>query len=377
MSTHGPVRSPVTRPATRRAPRRATGLAAASVLAGVGLALVSTPPASADPYGGGSAPGEGSYAAEVSVRVTGDVDPGLRATVAGPPPLCWWERLSWGDGSGDPQVVADALDAMVAETPTLLQSSTNLGFSLSFANRDPRGAVKDAVERDEANPDQDLTWYNLRYAEGPSSVADTEALIDAGCGLGANEIPPQLGGGRVPVSYAVFPQGQEPEPVVDPEQLAAYAYRVMRLVEPALDWNPRARSVGGATLVNLPTWLWTSDSDAVAEREVIASAARVSATVRAETDGVLVTSPAGTVRCDAREAATSYSPSTDEADACTLAFTRASWGYADGFPVEASTVWDARWTSSTGESGTLEQRTQGAVTDIPVAESQTVVTGAR
>lgn len=39
----------------------------------------------------------------------------------------------------------------------------------------------------------------------------------------------------------------------------------------------------------------------------------------------------------------------------------------------ASTVWQAEWTSNVGESGGLENRSVGATTYIPVAESQALV----
>ena len=66
-----------------------------------------------------------------------------------------------------------------------------------------------------------------------------------------------------------------------PEDLAAYAYEVMDLEQPTLEWNPRLASGNDATLVNLPTWLWTADPAAVEEREVTAEAAGISVTVTA------------------------------------------------------------------------------------------------
>ena len=65
--------------------------------------------------------------------------------------------------------------------------------------------------------------------------------------------------GPVLTSWQAFAPGQVPEPAVAPEDLAEYAYEVMDLKRPALEWNPHLASADDATLVNLPTWLWTQD----------------------------------------------------------------------------------------------------------------------
>ena len=47
--------------------------------------------------------------------------------------------------------------------------------------------------------------------------------------------------------------------------------------------------------------------------------------------------------------------------------------YAGGFPVQATTGWQATWTSNVGPGGDLEPKTMSAVTNIPVIEVQSRV----
>lgn len=77
---------------------------------------------------------------------------------------------------------------------------------------------------------------------------------------------------------------------------------------------------------------------------------------------------------DWRPARRAYEPGRDE-EACTIAFSRASYGYPSGFPLEARTDWEAAWTSSVGREGTLGLRTVSQTTDVPVAQSQALVIG--
>ena len=115
----------------------------------------------------------------------------------------------------------------------------------------------------------------------------------------------------------------------------------------------------------------------VGERSVTATAGAVSATVTATTGGLSITSPAGTVQCSPDQAVTSYGPGISEAAACTITFTRASRGYPDGFPLAASTEWEASWTASTGDSGDLDGRDVSETTYVPVVESQSLVNSVR
>ena len=340
------------------------GGAAGALLLGTAVA----PAAHAGGMGGGQGQStEGGYGASaVSVQVTGDVSTSLRASVPSPPPLCWWEpvqALVPLDAS-DPEAVKKWWDEEVR--PWLTGHAAAGQVSVDYER------FEQAIKAAEAGTD--VTWYSLKVNEAMRPEGDghqqAAALHAAGCGRGLNMGPT----GEVLVTMDWFPTGDAPEPVVDPEILAEYAYQVMDLVDPTLDWNPKIGEVGNASLVNLPTWLWVDDEASVGVRSVTATAGAVSATVTARTDGVSITSPAGTTECSVAQASTAYGPGASEAEACTLAFDRASWGYGAGFPVEASTTWQAEWTSNQGEGGTLEARSAGETTYVPVAESQALVT---
>lgn len=350
--------------------RAARRLATVAGAAGVALATAAAlaPPAHAGAGGGQGEATDGGYGVgAVSVTVTGDVSGALRASVPSPPPLCWWEPVStlgWEVDPSDPEAVEEYWDEEMM--PFLTGHAAEGAVAV---NRERFDAAIAAAARGES-----VTWYSLKVNDamrpGGDGYEQAAALSAAGCGSGTN--PGRFG--PVLVSLDWFVTGNQPEPVVDPEILAEYAYEVMDLVDPTLDWNPKIGEVGNASLVNLPTWLWVDDEASVGVRTVTASVGAVSATVTARTDGVSITSPAGTAECSADQARTAYSAGASEASACTLTFDRASWGYGGGFPVEASTTWQATWTSSTGEGGQLDARSAGETTYVPVAESQSLVT---
>lgn len=352
--------------------RRAIAVAATAAAGLFGLAG----PAFAGAGSGGDTTGGGYGARAVDVQLSGDYDPGLVSSVPGPPPLCWWEPIStlgWGVDPNDPKAVKDYWFKNVVP---------NTEGSDSAAGRLSVGSdTKFQQAIDAAKNGQKVTWYTLQYDDTRVSGGDgsvgahnkgTAKLRAAGCGSGVENGPFGL---QVLVTLDFFPTGDPPAPVVDPKTLADYAYRVMDLVKPTLDWNPQVAKLDDATITNFPTWLWTHDQAAVHDRTVTATAGNVSVTVTASTDGLSVTSPAGTTECSADQAATAYARSESQGSACSLTFNRASYGYPKGFPVEASTVWDASWTSNTGEGGDLDAKTVGATTYIPVADVQTVDTG--
>ncbi len=333
----------------------------------VGLSMIAVAPATAGPTSGTET--EDGYGAGVSVtvNVTGDVSQSRRARIPGPPPLCYWAPLDGPADPSDPESVGEWWHEQE------LAIGSGHAAEGRLAMRD--GAVQEAKDR--VADGEELTFYRLHIndhaPEGRDWYDTTEKLAAAGCGAGTR--PGRFG--PVLTTITFFETGNPPAPVVDPETLARYAYEVMDLVAPELDWNPKARHAGGGSLVYLPTWLWVDDAAAVDVRSVTASIGAVSATVTAETGGVSVVSPAGATECSAAQAATPYSSNVAESNACTLTFLKGSRGYANGFPVEASTVWNATWTSSTGAGGELASRTENATTLIPVAESQALVTSTR
>jgi hypothetical protein len=198
--------------------------------------------------------------------------------------------------------------------------------------------------------------------------------------------------GSVNLMKAFPVQDSEPTvPVlrVEPEQVALQAYKELDLVEPVLDRNPRATqgTHSGLTLVNIPTWFWVTNSQALGAdgtRSVKAEARQpgekiLGVEVTARTKGLTVSSPAAeTTTCPVVKARLAWSEGLGEEDGCTLHFHHASVGLPDGHPVTASVTWTATWTSSPGPAtpqpvpnGT---RTVTSTVPVPVAEIQAIVT---
>lgn len=336
-----------------------------SVAAGV-LLLGAAVPANAGVEGGGGGEStEDGYRA-VAVSVSGDVSTTARARVPLPPALCWWEPWSQG-GAVDPDDAQAVKDYYMEVIRPGYAGHSSAGH-LSVASQDE---FDRAIARDEVG--DGVTWYGLRWrSDLPNDGTQQQVMLDNGCTV-ANERLYE--GQQVAISLQWFPFRQPPEPRIDAETLAEYAYDVMNLQEPTLDWNPRIGSRGNAALLNLPTWVWVDESGAVGDKEVVATAGDVTVRVTAQANGLSVSSPAGAAQCSTEQARRSYGPDVPASSACLLDFTRASYGFDEGFPVRATAAWRAEWTSNVGESGTLPGRTVGAVTSIPVVGSQALVTG--
>ncbi len=252
--------------------------------------------------GNGASQTSGGYAAQVEVHLSGDVSQGAVASVPGPPPMCWWEDLSTTMlddekvDTSDPAAVQKYYEEEVR--PWLTGHAGVAQLSMPGPEY-----FKDIIKKVKAG--QDMTFYALQTAESaiegnyedPGYDAQVRAVGQA-CGAPVVDGPY----GAMTVGWQAFPTGQQPPPAVSPEDLAAYAYEVMDLKRPGLEWNPHLASADDATLVNLPTWLWTRDPAAVEERQVTAEAAGVSVTVTAQPNGMTVTSPVGGTECSAKQA---------------------------------------------------------------------------
>jgi hypothetical protein len=347
-------------------------LAHGAVAAGLAtLATLTAAPAYA--FSGGGTTNDNGYGARVEVHLSGDVSHGLVASVPGPPPMCWFENLSTTlldtdkVDTSDPAAVKKYYNE---EVRPWLTGHAAVG-QLSMPDGDYFNSIIKQVAAG-----KDMTFYSLQTREDaisakPGSAAYAGQVHAVGKACGAPVVDGPYG--PLTVGWQAFPTGQEPPPAVAPEDLAAYAYEVMDLRRPALEWNPRLASADDATLVNLPTWLWTRDPAAVEERQVTAEAAGISVTVTAEPGGMTVTSPVAGTECTAEQARTAYAPGVDEASACVLTFPSGSLGYGAGFPVQSVTGWQASWTSNAGAGGDLEPKTRSASTTIPVIEVQSRV----
>ncbi len=321
--------------------------------------------------GVGGTVGDDSYGAKVEVHLSGDVSGSLVGSVPGPPPMCWWERYHTLDtvkvDPSDPEAVQDYYNE---EVRPWLTGHAAIG---QLAN--PDGDYFASIIK-QVKAGKDMTFYSMRTRGGavtakPGSEAYDQQVSTVAKACGAPTVQGPYG--LVTVALQAFETGQQPPPAVDPKDLAAYAYEVMDLKKPALEWNPHLASNDDATLVNLPTWLWTRDPAAVEERQVTAEAAGISVTVTAQPDGMTISSPVGGTECTAEQARTAYAEGVSEASACVFTFDRGSFAYAGGFPVESVTGWKAAWTSNAGPGGELEPKAVEATTDIPVVEVQSRV----
>lgn len=340
-------------------------LGAGAGVAGLALTLATPGAAHADlatPKGAsaGETTSDGYRAVAVDLRY--DYDPGLALSLPRPPALCWWEEwpgTPYGDAT-DPEDVKDYWFERGGR-PT---GHAYAGL-LSVDSEDEFDRAIDAETRGD-----DVTWYSMRTNGAPTDLAGrAEVLTKANC---THQNPTRYDGEPVMVTLRWFPAGNPPEPKIDPEVLAEYAYRVMRLEEPTLEWNPKIRVRAGAAMVNLPTWVWVDDTDSVGVRQVQATAGDVTVTVVARTDGIRVSWPDGARSCTSDRATQQWAPGVPESQACTVEFTRTSGD--EGIAVRTRSEWRAEWTSNTGDSGDLPGRALGAVTTIRVASSQALVT---
>jgi len=323
--------------------------------------------------GNGGSQTDTGYGARVQVQLSGDVSRSAVASIPGPPPMCWWEDLSTtmlDDEKVDTSDPAAVQKYYEEEVRPWLTGHAGVG-QLSMPSSD---YFKDVIKKVKAG--QDMTFYALQTADSavtgapgdPGYAAEVRA-VGAACNSPVVDGPY----GPMTTGWQAFPTGNPPAPAVDPEDLAEYAYEVMDLKRPTLDWNPHLASADDATLVNLPTWLWTEDPAAVEERQVTAEAAGISVTVTAQPNGMTVSTPVGGTDCSAAQARTAYAPGVDQSSACVYTFPIGSFAYAGGFPVDATTGWQATWTSNVGEGGDLEAKVMNATTNIPVIEVQSRV----
>lgn len=163
-----------------------------------------------------------------------------------------------------------------------------------------------------------------------------------------------------------------PVPEISVEMLRDVAMEEMEIPVPAVDWNPRIAG-NDATLVNMETWVWLTDPTTLfsVTAEAGGNSARVDATFREMTlsapgaDGATCAGPG-----------VAWSPAAD--DGCVIVFGRSSANQPGlRTPLTITTGWDASWSANGVLQGALDAQTQSAVANVPVAESQTVITRSR
>jgi hypothetical protein len=340
---------------------RAVPIAVLTVLAVVAAA----PVAQSRPGGGGGDTTESGYEVSVRVTVTGDGAPGGGGTISvSMPPLCWWEPIPSDVWLGNPTV--DATDPeSVYDWYKIAYKAINGTFAPGRLVFPDEQVFLDAIAREEAG--EDLTWYTIA----------SESTDPIPCSPYVHDVSDDYGD-QIAVMYAPFPAGSPPEPEVDPETLAIEA----------VDRNPKLTdAVADATFVNLPTWFWVTDPASVGgaagqrsiRAEVVGSG--VWAEVTARTGGLSVAYPGGSQQCEPERAMLAWAPDLADDAGCTLEFRKASVAYPEGYPVTASTQWSATWEGQDQDGasvgGELEPLSRSTTVQVPVAEVQTIVRGAR
>lgn len=333
------------------------------------VAVVAIPSGSAQACTGcGADPTGGGFRVTASVVFSGDAAPGGGGTFSvSVPATCYWKPAALPADPADwVQWLLDQQRQYSGQGSETAGGYYMLGDQATYEQAAARALAGERITAYVATCRDNALCTDLAgFVGGPTH--------DASMGLG-DPCP-------VPGAYQFFPPGAPPAPKVDPEDLAKMAQERMVIPDPQVDRNPKVGDLGEATLVTLPTWFWVTNPPAVGgatgTRTIRAEVGPVFAQVVATTDGLVITSPAGGATCAPTVATTPYSPGAADSAGCTVSFTRASVGYANGYPVDTSTAWTATWTGSGGSGGTLPGLARNSQVDVPVAESQAITTDGR
>jgi hypothetical protein len=337
---------------------RARGFSGRTAVLALLVAALSSGPAFGPAWAGQNDVGgtKGGYAVEVSVHFSGNGTKGggsyTRKLMMHP--SCWWEpapgpytdpkaMLAWYDEVTGGRQTNDVLDEY-----------------------GPRSAWEAAAKGGPAS------WYKVMCLD-PADYPDYG--IPGYEGIDPNGGTPNFG----TYHYKAFPAGTNPPPPrVDPVELAEMARDEMEIILPKPEHNPKVQGSGGgeATLVGIPTWFWVGPQ-ALDQRNIHAEVDNggVAVDLVAKTGGLALSWSGGSpAPCPPDRATKAYEPGQsdpNDPDACTVVFERASPGYR----VNASTTWDAHWTSTTAPyAGDVAPYVAGSTVDVPVAEVQNIVT---
>lgn len=300
------------------------------------------------------------YTATAKVRFSGDAAPsGGSVQEVQVKAACWYERspgAGFGGSAYDPDDAATVLKAYEAMAAT----------GADMSELPPKNIIDEAVAAQAAGKTRTLLWFVCAdFSKQQAAWNEPGRQIYAFSGDG---LPP-------------------PPPVIDPEELAKKAQEMMVIPPPTVERNPKIDAQGGGTLVGLGTWFWVTNPESVGgadgtksiRAEVIGTP--VYAQVTAKTGGLSVNSPAGGASCPPVVATRAYSAGASDSGGCTVAFSRASVGLPGGYAVVASTDWTASWTGLTQggatRGGALPPLQFATTVNVPVAETQALVTGSR
>lgn len=317
------------------------------------------------------------FSVSVTAVVTGDAGAVPTGSISlAVPPKCWWEPmsadydLSGTFDAGDPKAFKKFYDEMIVQ----MRGHAAAGY-YSFPSEEYVRSIVVAENKGEA----DYTWYVLECQDGVNAVeegyAESRGTYGDAYGIGAGEdanVP-------IAVSFRAFQQGEVPPPLIDVADLAQvlWDHAAAAIEDPTLDRNPKITEHGGSTLVNLPTWFWVTNpaaalaNDGSLHLEASIPGTPVRMALDASTDGVTVTSPVGVKECTVDQVRTAYSSGASEAEACTVAFSRAgTW------PVTATTTWTGSWEGVDNDgpqSGAVDVIGRSSTVNVRVDESQALV----
>lgn len=323
--------------------RRAIAMTALAV----GSVVLVAPHASAN-LGDGSADQSGYSVRAVSVTIKSDSNTVVSSgtTSISVAPSCYWQLYN-PTVDGTDATTPEGFQKFYDQSLPYLTGHAAAG-RLAMPGGDEVARVTEA-----AKSGAKYRWYNLQCRKGVNGV-------EAGYTKSGGEYLGEI----VPVSWAAFIEGQQPEPYVAPEDLARAVWDYARgnLVAPEIDRNPKVAANGGATVVNLATWFWvTNVAQSLADDgklNLSATAGNTTVTLQATSTPLAITSTAGSTECSIEQAKS-------RKGACKIVFERSNASLA----VTASLTWTASW-SGGGETAVLPSVSHSTTENIPVLEIQ-------
>ena len=322
------------------------------------------------------------------VLVVGSLGPAPRALAE------WGNPPSGGgvqsDGSGGGQVVAFSFEVTTTSASggvdggTTTTSSSGGAYVRPACWYEPRGTGvelatqmrKDHRKSRSERPPADWkggVWVTTRMDYAAHADDGNGMWYQAKCDTSTKEGEDQLSELSLAERIWVWePDGQRaaPEPVVDPVTLARAAVEAAAIPAPSVETNPRITTddgVEGAAVVGVDTWVWAA-SDTPSHVEVRATAGSTSVTVAADAGGLSLSAPRARTRCTGWGEPWREGTSREGDSDCVVVFTRS----AARVPLTVSATYDITWTSTNGQSGTLDALTTTTTIDLPVAEIQTI-----
>ena len=292
--------------------------------------------------------------------------------------------VAGSDGSGGGQVVAFSFEVTTTSASggvdggTTTTSSSGGAYVRPTCWYEPRGTGAQMNAEKQREIASSPRPFLLASFSSPSVKAISAHADDGGgqwhrviCDVtqeGRKMMMGKISSGKL---WEWVPEGQPaPEPVVDPVTLVRAALEAAAIPAPSVETNPRITTddgVEGAAVVGVDTWVWAA-SDTPSHVEVRATAGSTSVSVSADAGGLSLSAPRARTRCTGWGIPWQEGASREGDSDCVVVFTRS----AARVPLTVSATYDITWTSTNGQSGTLDALTTTTTIDLPVAEIQTI-----